>query len=257
VAAQGGQAAVDLPDPLDKLDDETAAGADDLLRQLAGDEIDRMLGDAPADAPALTPDAPAPLAGLDAVQSQLDTLFHELNAADIPTVPHPQGESAAAPVDAASADAAAAVAREVAAPEPAPPADPHTEAALDALFSELSSAKLPEIDSAAPAIPGAAAAEAPPAEVELEQAVLAATAPASAADAAQEIGAELAEAVAAHDQQEALDRGDRLPWYLLPLLWINAPFRSLNDSVREAVGTVGIVTTANALAVLLYVMLFR
>ena len=47
-----GQAAVDLPDPLDNpptqagAPERAAAGADDLLAQMAGQEIDRLLADA-------------------------------------------------------------------------------------------------------------------------------------------------------------------------------------------------------------------
>jgi hypothetical protein len=41
-----GQAAVDLPDPLEKPKPAPMTSADDLLAQLAGDEIDRLLADA-------------------------------------------------------------------------------------------------------------------------------------------------------------------------------------------------------------------
>jgi hypothetical protein len=41
-----GQAAVDLPDPLEKPKAAPMSSADDLLAQLAGDEIDRLLADA-------------------------------------------------------------------------------------------------------------------------------------------------------------------------------------------------------------------
>jgi hypothetical protein len=43
-----GQAAVDLPDPLEKPKPAPTTSADDLLAQLAGDEIDRLLADADA-----------------------------------------------------------------------------------------------------------------------------------------------------------------------------------------------------------------
>src|SRR5687768_9013067 len=41
-----GQATVDLPDPLESHSSAGLAGTDDLLAQLAGDEIDRHLGGA-------------------------------------------------------------------------------------------------------------------------------------------------------------------------------------------------------------------
>src|SRR3954447_13218635 len=43
-----GQAVVDLPDPTQELP-AAGANADDLLSQLAGDEIDRLLGEAEVD----------------------------------------------------------------------------------------------------------------------------------------------------------------------------------------------------------------
>ena len=45
-----GQAAVDLPDPLDVPPAASLSGTDDLLAQLAGDEIDRLLAEANEDA---------------------------------------------------------------------------------------------------------------------------------------------------------------------------------------------------------------
>lgn len=47
-----GQATVDLPDPLEQPPAASPANTDDLLAQLAGDEIDRLLAEADADAPA-------------------------------------------------------------------------------------------------------------------------------------------------------------------------------------------------------------
>ncbi len=44
---------------------------------------------------------------------------------------------------------------------------------------------------------------------------------------------------------------------LKPLEWFNAPFNSLPDAVRDVAGQVAIVTLVNALAVLLYIVLFR
>src|SRR5688572_29729295 len=49
-----GQAAVDLPDPLDQQPPASPGGMDDLLAQLAGDEIDRLLAEADAE-PSPTP----------------------------------------------------------------------------------------------------------------------------------------------------------------------------------------------------------
>lgn len=55
-----GQAVVDLPDPLDAPPPTSLSGTDDLLAQLAGDEIDRLLAEADADQAPAPPPPPAP-----------------------------------------------------------------------------------------------------------------------------------------------------------------------------------------------------
>jgi len=94
-----GQATVDLPDPLNP---PTAApnisAADDLLSQLAGDEIDRLLADAdggPAMPPPSAPPALDKRPGPAAVDptAAIDELFAELQAA-------PVGAAKPAPVEA-------------------------------------------------------------------------------------------------------------------------------------------------------------
>jgi hypothetical protein len=52
-------------------------------------------------------------------------------------------------------------------------------------------------------------------------------------------------------------RPERLPVYLKPLIWINAPLDACPSVVRQMLGKVGIVTLFNALAVLAYVFFFR
>ena len=48
-----------------------------------------------------------------------------------------------------------------------------------------------------------------------------------------------------------------LPAYLKPLEWLNAPLGFLPESARELVGKVALLTFFNALAVLIYVLVFR
>ena len=48
-----------------------------------------------------------------------------------------------------------------------------------------------------------------------------------------------------------------LPVYLRPLEWINAPLMMFPEAAREVLGKVAILTLANALAVILYVVIFR
>lgn len=50
---------------------------------------------------------------------------------------------------------------------------------------------------------------------------------------------------------------ESLPFYLKPLEWLNAPLHFLSERMREALGKVAIVTLVNAIAVLLYAILFR
>lgn len=48
-----------------------------------------------------------------------------------------------------------------------------------------------------------------------------------------------------------------VPIYLKPLVWFNAPFAAMSESKRESLGKIAVVTTINAIAVLLYVLIFR
>jgi hypothetical protein len=49
----------------------------------------------------------------------------------------------------------------------------------------------------------------------------------------------------------------KLPLYLKPLQWINAPLMPFPAAVREAIGKIAILTLFNAIAVILYVLIFR
>lgn len=100
-----GQATVDLPDPLQNTQPAQAKSADDLLSQMAGDEIDRLLaetdselanpaGDAVAASQPASPAAPASTADLDAV---LETAAAHPTAVVQTTVPAPV--EPAAPID--------------------------------------------------------------------------------------------------------------------------------------------------------------
>jgi hypothetical protein len=48
-----------------------------------------------------------------------------------------------------------------------------------------------------------------------------------------------------------------LPLFLKPLVWLNAPMELLPLGLRDALGKVAILTLANAIAVLAYVLIFR
>ena len=48
-----------------------------------------------------------------------------------------------------------------------------------------------------------------------------------------------------------------LPIYLKPLEWLSAPLEICPDALRELIGKIALLTTFNAAAVLLYVLIFR
>jgi hypothetical protein len=192
------QTAVDLPDPIGSDgggDNGGFANADDLLAQLAGEEVDRLLNEADEGAPEplnidlqavsapatsaaaypapVAPDAPVGKAAAPATapadpnQAALDDLFNELNKAEIPGAPK-------APVAAAPAAGAASAAA------PAAAASDPDQAALDDLFNELNKAEI----AGAPAAAVSTAPVAPtPAPAPVSQAIAApvAAAPADAA----------------------------------------------------------------------------
>ncbi len=285
-----GKAAVELPDPLEKSAGAANAGsADDLLSQLAGDEIDRLLSEAEVEksaplAETVAPDSTsldasaAPAAGevaapattapageaKDEMSAQLDALFDELKAAPIevpkpkaPEPPPPSIETAPAATAAAaptSQEVAAAPVDAVAKVE-APPAT--NEVAAPAPMPTAPSA--PAQPSPAPAAVASAATPAPSAGIEREtsKAERAALTPVPAADESDELLDPAAVLENNPIEKVVRDEDAPLPLLLRPLEWINLPFTLCSEPVREMLGKVAILTLVNALGVLAYVLLFR
>ena len=194
-----GQAALDLPDPSAKTN-APASSADDILSQLAGEEIDRLLAEAEAGQPA------EKAAEVFTSKGQVRHAVVRAEEPEAPAVP-------ATAIDQAEIDKllAAATASE---PAPVPPAPPPPEEA------ETSTAERSALEGVSEAI---------------EQQVRAdenAPDPASSIDAS-------------------------LPLFLKPLEWLDAPLRMFPESVRQAVGKIAILTLLNALAVIIYVIVFR
>ena len=306
-----GQAAVDLPDPLEPPPATSAAGTDDLLAQLAGEEIDRLLAEAEVERPSAPVDEAPP--------SDDDAGADVTTTVPVPP-PAKSGKSQASTPPAAatpSRPSTAAPAPIVIAPTVAQPEARELTPASKAAFAKLSdgaaarverdeSTKLgqvlreleadpaPENRSPKDELPAAAAAPvpaAPPvrAEARAEAETVAAAAAVEQSLASQTPGllAELEEeerlakaaqtalaapagdAATASDDSGAdpsddlaavLDGDDdaaSLPIYLKPLAWINAPLDACSDSVRQAIGKVAIITLVNAVAVFLYVLIFR
>lgn len=249
------QAELDLPDPLAELDSATAVDADALLQQLAGDEVDRLVEQA-----STTTVADAEQAA-NSVQNSLDALFNELTASDAPS-PAPASSSPAFHPHAPAAPSAGT-------------GDDVVASQLDALFEELQRgdtaadaafadapitqpAVLPGESTTAASTESATVADADDdLESALEAATTSATAASPALDSSADVAAELHDAIAHHETQTAAGESTRPSWLLKLLLWINRPMLRLTDPAREAIGTIAIVTTLNALAVLMYVLLFK
>ncbi len=265
-----GQATLDLPDPMQEADPASPtapaalASADDLLSQLAGDDIDRLLAEAHAEQDSGKKRAPAPI-----------------------SLPHAEAQVEPAPEPVAQA-----------ATEQAPVAVEPDQAALDALFTELNSQPAPAVSAtppiAEPRVPSVPIQPTAAMEADLEalDKALAESAPEALAaadlapepsaaparvDAATEIAAELdasekkalAEAIAPpepapepkveeHAPAPAAEPKAERPSILVKVLeFANYPLLACSDAVREAVGKVALLTLFNAIAVLVYVILFR
>ncbi len=235
-----GQAAVDLPDPTSGSDAAPMASADDLLAQLAGDEIDRLLSESDTDSP--SGDSPDPAQGdpdndftddsvdVADVGAQINTLLDAVNSA---ASPDPASES----TDEQAAEFDRALARHAEALMEADTAASEEDAgAVDSIAS--SPATLASVGTPAPAV----------SEEELETSL------------------QERDALAIHDRDDAHASGVNpladiparpLPIYLRPLEWLNWPMTILPDSSRELLGKIAIITLFNAVAVLAYVLLFR
>jgi hypothetical protein len=112
-----GQAVVDLPDPIEK--PPAGGNADDLLSQLAGDEIDRLLGEAEvekaaaesapadaapvADAAAPVAEAPEPVTPVADIAKQVEVAKAEIATVAAPETPAPIAPAASNDLDQAIA----------------------------------------------------------------------------------------------------------------------------------------------------------
>jgi hypothetical protein len=220
-------------DPFDSLENspDSLASTDDLLSQMAGKEVDRLLAENepdPADAP-LVPEAP-PLQE-QSMTAQLDELFSELQSpaaapapqkrVDVEPEPSAQGTERAALLEAAGFDGPAA----------GPPAD-------------LEGDSQDPIHEAAPKGPERSAL--------LEAAGFEAT------------NGCVAPASDPPDQTEPVTEDAApdltlapLPIYLKPLAWMNAPLDACPAGLRQILGKAAILTLINALVVLTYVLVIR
>lgn len=270
-----GQAVVDLPDPLEE-PPASAASADDLLAQLAGDEIDRLLNDAEAEgatepvaeispaaiAPATgTPRAVEPvahaaestIASMQDAAASIDSLLDE-PASAIKDEQVSSNSGRAESIAGSSETPIAASSEPTSVPTPTQQAE--NAAALDAILNEVASAEgskaaSVDIDSA---VAAAADKILSPSIEAARQAGDAVDEPAKSHEATERDG--LLAAVA--DEPEGDDEPPApLPLWLRPLEWINAPVNDSSDRVREFLGKAAILTLVNSAAVIVYVLMFR
>ena len=244
------QAVADLHDP-PEAPAASPDNTDEVLSQLAGEEIDRLLAEAdkspPSPAPA--PQAPAPdvAAATDPkptsldesqVSAQIDQLFSELQKEGKP--PQPPAADAPPTEEPAAKEAAAA-----------PPQIPPTEGAERAALLQAAGF---DANAPAPTAPAPADTSAPAPQ---QQAT-----PPPAASPADPAAAERAAVLTAAgfetgQNADAPSADGPLPVFLKPLEWMNAPLRHCSDGVRQAMGRAAIVTLINAILVLSYVLIFR
>jgi hypothetical protein len=267
-----GQAAVDLPDPLDVPPAASLSGTDDLLAQLAGDEIDRLLAEASADEAPSPPDDASPAAAAIAPapsppSSASPTVGNDVvppaapaEPSAIASAPAPEALPAAAQGEVEVDDDIGALLNDLTLPKPAPAVAPDVSAGVvpEAASTDAPAAQAAgtpaEPASAAPAdatVPAESSEDGPPPETVM-----------SAAERDALSLADLADEVDAAAEQDAADAADekaarRIDPLIRVLEVLNAPLASLPDSVRDTLGKVAILTLVNSLAVLIYVLFIR
>jgi hypothetical protein len=237
-----GKAALDLPEPVETTPAAPEnAGTDDLLAQLAGQEIDRLLAD--ADVPREGAAAPASAESTPAAKAE--TPAADPTASKIPAAPAPI-QVAPAPAQPGRSRLSSREPETPPAPTPVPvsPAEPPK--------SLLPNLDAPRAEQAIGDIIGTL-------DPELEEATREPTETAPTERAALDAALGPAAATLTTDQlaTEPDDDDAPLPLYLRPIEWLNACFDSIPETILEAAGKIAILTMVNAVAVLLYVLFFR
>ncbi|MBC7782533.1 MAG: hypothetical protein H7144_01735 [Burkholderiales bacterium] len=227
------QAVKDLPDPLEERG-EPGSGApelntDDLLSQMADRAITQLIAESDKGIPPAPPPAISDEEDEEIVSAPAQSDADAPRESSAPESGRPIANTAFAE-PAADSDAAPMP------PEPLPPAvDDLTEnvqSQLDNILTEMKSDRPPRADPV----------ESPVSEV-AQSAV--------AVDPRADVKALFDSAPATHIASEP-------PAAIVkPLEWLNAPFSAVPEAARDVLGQVGIITLINALAVLLYVIIFR
>ncbi len=262
-----GQATVDLPDPLETLP-KGVGGADDLLAQMAGDEIDRLLAEAEADLPTVAkapaPDIAGDLPGWEGAAKANPP------AAGLPAIEPPSASIPASESEDALAGELDSLLESLttASPRPSDSTVAPAPSAIHAIEAEQAAAipavESPAVTSGETAALLSAAAEEAFATGELTS--LGEEATAAAERLALGAPTTLATAIAPDPAQAAIEdiseqqlagEDAPLPLLLRPLEWINAPLNACPDLLREFIGKAAILTAVNAAAIMFYVRFIR
>jgi hypothetical protein len=230
-----GQAAVDLPDPLSAAP-VSSASTDDLLAQLAGEEIERLLAEAdepPAPSRAST-DLNAPGSSPAVVPSQSTDISTLSSFLEPPT-------HSVAPVAKTSAFGQAA------------------DGGLDSVFSQIENAppSHSRLEGTPAGLTTSVPDSAPSAAEALAQEMLEDSATSPSGRGALASSAGVSTTTDAHRSPRHEQDAGSMPIYLRILDWMNRPLDPYPDHVRHLVGKIAILTTVNAAAVLAYVLIFR
>jgi hypothetical protein len=256
-----GQAAVDLPETPDAAP-APLTSADDLLAQLAGAEIDRMLAESDGDLGEQEPgNMPAEhaddaIARAPADEAELNKLLESASA-------EAKDAADALAEQAAQAPAPVIPAAQAGTHSPAAAQSPTEDysAQMDALFKELNAAApAPQPASASKTTP----ADAPQAPTAAPSSAETPTAAPVAAPLTTEQATTVAERAALAEpipkptsQTDPIEPQEK-PSLLVTLLeFLNAPFAACPDVLRDTLGKVAILTLMNSIGVLLYLYLFR
>jgi len=273
-----GQATLDLPDPLNEPSAPRQQSADDLLSQMAGEELDRLLSEAeshPAEASGFElPGEGAPDAG----EASLNELFDELDEKGLPTlaeddtpapVPAPcskapieEGVKGAAPAPVATPTAKNAAPAPVA-KSAAPKAVEAPLSAADELAAEMEADERAHAEALRRMKQGGQVDEAPPQQASFAPVVeapavvanQAAVAPAVVDEPAVTIDPDLA--ALGEEEPQYVASEPSTPFLVRLLEWMNAPLAGVSAGMREVMGKIAIITTLNAIGVFVYVLFFR
>lgn len=237
------KSAVELPETLEPGDGpEKPVNVDDLLAQMAGDEIDRLLSESEdgAPKPATPPPAPPKPVAEDGVAKQLDELF---SGSDAPVAeePHPNQEQPPAQLIKHDVEIATPAAGTViaAAPEAAPVGRVGDK--FEETKREVAGGIVIRDEPATQTDARKSTDDIQDAEIE-ERAAL---------------DAPLDENDLADNDALTSDDDETVPLLLKPLALMNSPLENSPDWIRDLIGKIALLTLFNAAAVLLYILLFR